>query len=83
MDDGQGGQLNPVSADSEITMHTSKTFTRLTKGNLYRFSCRVKNINGWSDMSEITTIRTAIVPGQPQAPVLLSASATMLSLKFF
>ena len=58
-----GGELVPVTVDSEITMRTSRTFTGLKKGSLYRFSYRVKNINGWSEMSDIVAIRAAIVPG--------------------
>ena len=78
-----GGELVPVTVDSETTMRTSRTFTGLKKGSLYRFSYRVKNINGWSEMSDIVAIRAAIVPGQPKAPELLSASATTISLQFF
>ena len=72
--------MTPVSPDSENTMRTSHIIKDLIKGSLYRFSYRVRNINGWSEMSDITAIRTAIVPGQPKAPELLSASASIMSL---
>lgn len=64
-------------------MRTSHIFKNLQKGQLYRFAYRVKNINGWSSLSEVTAIRAAIFPGQPKAPELLSASATLMSLQFF
>ena len=50
---------------------------------MYRFAYRVRNINGWSPLSDVTFIQTAIVPGQPKAPELISASATLMSLQFF
>lgn len=55
--------MTPITPDSENTMRTYHVFKDLQKGRLYRFSYRVKNVNGWSEMSDVTVIRTAIVPG--------------------
>lgn len=83
MDDGQGGDLQPVTPDSELSMRTVRLFTGLTKSRIYRFSYRVANVNGWSDLSGITMIRASIQPSKPEKPLLVAATASSIELKLF
>lgn len=80
MDDGLGGELKAQSPSTQNTMQTKSLIKNLVKGRLYRFSYRVMNINGWSPMSDSTYIRTSVQPSQPDAPTLISATGTSISL---
>lgn len=64
-------------------MRTTRLFTELTKGKLYRFTYRVQNVNGWSELADITYIRAAIEPSKPEPPLLVQATATTIDLKFY
>jgi hypothetical protein len=55
----------PVTHETEYSMATVMLFQNLKKSNLYRFTYRVKNINGWSPMADIVYIRAAIAPSKP------------------
>lgn len=58
-------------------MQTSITITDgIVKGLSYRFRYRVLNANGWSEYSDITYIKAAVVPGKPEPPLLISATNT-------
>jgi len=83
MDDGQGGDLKEQSPATQNTMETKKLIRNLVKGRLYRFAYRVKNVNGWSPMSDFTSIRTSVQPSQPDAPTLISATGTSITLQFY
>lgn len=48
----------------------------------YRVRYRVKNAIGWSDYSEIEYIQAITVPGGHEKPILVSATATYLEIKF-
>jgi hypothetical protein len=74
MNDGLGGDVLPVTQDSVQTMATSSLFDGLIKGQLYRFTYRVKNINGWSSLADILQIRTAVAPSKPEPPKLTEAT---------
>jgi len=64
-------------------MPTSRVIQGLVKGRLYHLKNRVLNINGWSPFSDISSIRTAIVPSTPMTPQLITATDLEMQLKFF
>jgi len=43
----------------------------IIKGREYRFRYRCRNVNGWSDFSEETYIKSAVMPLIPRAPTLI------------
>jgi len=83
MDDGRGGDLKELTPSTQNSMQTKKLITNLVKGRFYRFAYRVMNINGWSPMSDLTLIRTAVQPSQPDAPTLISATSSSITLQFY
>jgi hypothetical protein len=83
MDDGLGGDFVTVlGADEAVwTLHTSYTAS-VVKGREYRFRCRARNSIGWSTWSSPDGyIRAAVVPAKPEAPSLISATSTTISLQ--
>lgn len=47
-------------------LQTSITLTQgIIKGREYRFRYRCKNINGWSEWSDILYVKAAVVPSIP------------------
>ena len=73
-----------VGEDEAVTtLATSYIAQGLVKGQTYRFKCRVLNAIGWSDWSAETYIVAAVAPAAPQAPALISATATEMSLRLF
>jgi hypothetical protein len=55
----------------------------IIKSKSYRFRYRAKNINGWSDYSDIIYITAAVKPAKPPAPTLISADNTEITLQFY
>jgi len=49
-------------------------------GNIYRFRFRSRNINGWSEFSEVVHIKAATIPIRPAAPAFLWATADSISV---
>lgn len=62
MDDGQGGDFFDVAGAAYDDMSTYQVITNVTKGLVYRFQYRAKNVNGWSIWSDVTYIAAAISP---------------------
>lgn len=60
MDNGNGGDLVPLTLENEVSLDTSKVITGLQAAKLYRFAYRVANVNGWSELSDSVMIRAAI-----------------------
>jgi hypothetical protein len=82
-DNGEGGDLLPVTTEEQINLETVRLFTDVVKSKLYKFSYRVQNVNGWSPMSDVVMIRAAIMPSKPMGPLLLEATASEMRLKLF
>ena len=84
MQDNLGDFVTIVGDDGFNTLQTSIIITQgIVKGHSYGFRYRCKNANGWSAYSDVTFINAAIVPGIPQAPSLISASSTSITLKLY
>ena len=64
-------------------METTFTYSSgVSSGGIYRFQYRSKNINGYSDFSQITYVRAARVPYRPIKPTFSTATATSLTINF-
>lgn len=50
------------------------------KEAIYRFSYRVQNINGWSEMADPLQVRAAVAPSRPEPPQLVFATASEMQL---
>ena len=85
MDNGKGGDFASLigGEGSENSLETSYTIAYgITVGNIYRFRFRSRNVNGWSEFSEIMYIRAATVPERPTAPTFLGATSSSISVQF-
>lgn len=76
MDDGLGGDYVALTPDRKNTVETVRLIKNLVKGRLYRFTYRIMNANGWSDLSNPIYIRAAVAPSKPNAPTLIQATAS-------
>ena len=84
MDDGIGGAyVSLIGGQYDVLQTSMMISTGIVTGRNYRFMYRCKNINGWSDYSAVTYIMAAVVPVIPQAPTLIQASATTMTLQFY
>lgn len=71
MDNGKGGDFVSLigGEGKDNSLETSFTVEYgIIGGNIYRFRFRSRNVNGWSEFSEIMYIRAATVPERPAAP---------------
>jgi hypothetical protein len=82
MDDGLGGDLVPLTPESPKTIRTERLVEGLMSSRLYKFSYRVANENGWSELSDPVLIRAAVAPGKPPKPELVEATDTTIKLMF-
>jgi len=55
----------------------------ISRGKIYRFRYRVRNINGWSVFSEIGYITAFSIPNTPPAPKFVSATDTSVTVDLF
>ena len=53
----------------------------IQRGNIYRFRYRVRNVNGWSEYSNIAYIEAYSIPEPPPAPIFQDADATTVTLQ--
>ena len=88
MDDGLGNFDIVLGGEDTLSLRTAKILTSaeypvIEKGKTYAFKVRVANENGWSEFSELTYIKAAVVPDRPLPPELVSATTTEITLKFF
>lgn len=57
MDNGMGGDFSTIVGATRDVLQTSIVIsTGIVKGRFYRFRYRCKNINGWSDYSNVVSI---------------------------
>jgi len=66
MDDGNAGEFSVIFSTSEV--FTYIVTDGIERGKIYRFRYRVRNINGWSQFSEIGYITAFSTPSIPPAP---------------
>jgi hypothetical protein len=84
MDNGRGGDFKSLIGSSVNSLETTFTIAQdVNKGGMYRFRYRSRNINGWSDWSDITYIKAATIATRPPAPQFKTADSTSLTLSLF
>jgi hypothetical protein len=88
MDDGLGNFDIVLGHEDSLSVRTAKILTFeeysvIEKGKTFAFKVRVANENGWSEFSDLTYIKAAVVPARPLPPELISATTTAITLKFF
>lgn len=81
MDDGNAGEFSVIFSTSEV--FTYIVTEGIERGKIYRFRYRVRNINGWSQFSEIGYITAFSTPSIPPAPQFVSASTTSVTVNLF
>jgi hypothetical protein len=65
-------------------LETNYLFTEnVTSGDYFRFRYRSLNVNGWSDFSPISHIKSATIPQRPNKPTFISATSDSISLFFY
>jgi hypothetical protein len=83
MDDGKGGSYTSlVGLTSNYLKLNYQLSSGITKGNLYRFRYRAKNIIGWSDYSPVAFVLAASKPSAPPAPVYTSSTSSSILISF-
>lgn len=65
-----------------MSMQTKYTIGNLKTGQVYRLRYRVLNSVGWSSFSPILNALVASAPSTPEAPRLISATSTSITLGF-
>jgi hypothetical protein len=74
IDNGYGGGFTSLigGEGAENSLETSYLIEQgIIGGNIYRFRFRSRNINGWSEFSEVVHIKAATIPIRPAAPTFL------------
>jgi hypothetical protein len=66
---GTGFAFTPVVGHDTNNVLLEYTFNSLTKGSVYRFRYRVRNLYGWSAYSDEVERMAAMVPYTPVAPM--------------
>ena len=80
IDDGMGGDFNPVVGYSTDYLLFFYTHEGVTRGTNYRLRYRAKNRIGWSEYSDIVYVLAATKPQKPPAPTLQSTDSTSITL---
>ena len=78
MDDGVQGDFTTIF--STIDRDYYIVSAGIIRGRNYRFRFRSKNVNGYSDYSDIAYIYAFSIPGTPAAPIFSSATDTEVTL---
>jgi len=81
-DDGEGGDFVSLYSTNNV-LATSFIDTNVDKGTTYRYKYRGRNINGWSDFSDIGHLIAADVPSQPEIPTLTSVTTDTIVLQLY
>ena len=81
VDDGQGGNFTSLIGGDSESLETQYQLTSVVAGTIYRFIYRARNVNGWSEFSEIAYIQASNVPARPPAPYAESISASSITLR--
>ena len=82
VDDGAGGDFSTIlGGDSTVYLGTSaQTSTNIVQGHTYRVRVRARNVNGWSDYSDIAYILAASKPDPPPKPTYITSTETSITL---
>ena len=78
MDDGINGAFSSLKTSQQTSILID---SNIIKGRTYRFKYRVRNINGWSEYSEISYIDAADKPATPKQIQYVSATTTKMKIK--
>jgi len=83
MDDGLGGGFKSISSGLISVLKTTVTSVGhgVKKGLTYRFIYRAKNVNGFGEFSDSTSILAATVPEPPLPLAYVASSATTITVK--
>lgn len=83
IDDGIGGPFSTFAGGQTTYLSLSAVDTTgITKGETYRVRYRAKNINGWSDYSNIAYVLAASPPDAPPVgPVYITSTDTSITLQ--
>jgi hypothetical protein len=81
-DDGRSGDFTQLFASSTV-ISTSYTDLQVETSLQYRYKYRVRNINGYSDFSDLGYLFAASVPAKAPTPVRVSFSSTHIELQMF
>lgn len=78
-DNGEGGDFFYVFHQDSVLAESYIDYG-LENGKEYRYKYRARNINGWSEFSDVAYLIAADVPSKPPTPVLLSVNDTYIAI---